>query len=488
MNSTNSRIPAAAVPQQQTTSPNRLRNWWHNAVLYQIYPRSFQDSNGDGIGDLTGITQRLHYVKSLGVNGIWLSPIFKSPMKDFGYDVADYRAIDPLFGNEQDFDTLLDAAHRAGLKVLLDMVLSHTSDHHAWFQESRQDRTNPYADWYIWADGRDGGPPNNWLSLFGGSAWEFDAHRGQYYLHNFLTEQPDLNYHNQDVRTQMLDECKFWLDRGVDGFRLDALNFLHHDAQLRDDIPIYPPPLTDNPYHMMHHAHSVSQPETPEFLYELRALADSYDDIFLLAEIFDDDNVTRTAEYTQPTGPLHSAYSFATLQKEMDASVFQTFQRDIARAHPHGHITWTLENHDVPRIVSRWKTDAQGPLGYDTQALQDLAKDILQTLLSQRGTVILYQGQELGLPQAHLTLDQLQDPFGKNIISESRDGSRTPIPWSAHEPHAGFTSGTPWLPIPPDHLDYATDRQDADPDSPLNHTRRLIAARKAGGGVPTKAT
>jgi len=455
------------------TDPDRSLRWWRNAVIYQIYPRSFQDSNGDGIGDIAGITRRLGYLKSLGVDGIWISPFFVSPMKDFGYDVADYRDVDPIFGTLEDFDILLDRAHSLGLKIMLDMVLSHTSDQHEWFIESRKDKTNPYADWYVWVDGDETQRPNNWLSVFGGSAWQYDPQRAQYYLHHWLKEQPDLNYYNPQVQDRRLDECRFWLDRGVDGFRLDVINFLTHDRELRDNPPRNGDAANKvdgfNPYHGQKHIHSVSQPETLNFLRRLRALADRYGDIFLLGEIFDDDNIARTAQYTEPAGPLHSAYSFAMLKRKMDLSVVETSVAEFRSAHPQGIPTWVFENHDVPRIVSRWT----GP------PTDNLPVYLLNLLLELQGTVILYQGQELGLPQASLSADQIQDPYGKSFDFEGRDGSRTPMPWSPVRPNAGFTTGTPWLPVDEAHFSLNVEDQLKDPGSMLNAACRLIRQRRA---------
>ena len=278
--------------------------WWRGAVIYQIYPRSFLDSNGDGVGDLPGIIAKLDYIAGLGVDAIWISPFFKSPMADFGYDIADYRAVDPLFGSLVDFDRLLEKAHGLGLKVMIDQVLSHSSIAHVWFQESRQDRSNPKADWYVWADPReDGTPPNNWLSLFGGVAWQWEPRREQYYLHNFLVDQPDLNFHNAEVQQATLDNVRFWLDRGVDGFRLDAINFCFHDAQLRDN-PAKPADKrvgrgfsADNPYAYQYHYFNNTQPENLAFLERLRGLLDLYPNAVSLGEISSEDSLATTAEY-----------------------------------------------------------------------------------------------------------------------------------------------------------------------------------------------
>ncbi|HWI24199.1 MAG TPA: alpha-amylase family glycosyl hydrolase, partial [Lysobacter sp.] len=293
--------------------------WWRGAVIYQIYPRSYLDTNGDGVGDLPGIIERLDHVASLGVDAIWVSPFFKSPMADFGYDIADYREVDPLFGTLEDVDRLLAKAHALGLKVMIDQVLSHTSVEHDWFKASRESRDGDKTDWYVWADAKpDGTPPNNWLSIFGGVAWQWEPRRGQYFLHNFLASQPDLNFHNPAVRAAQLDNVKFWLDRGVDGLRLDAINFCFHDPQLRDNPP-KPAELRtgrgfspDNPYAFQYHWHNNTQPENLAFLEALRALMDRYPDVAALGEISSEDSLATMAEYVGDAR-LHMGYSFELL-------------------------------------------------------------------------------------------------------------------------------------------------------------------------------
>ncbi|WP_340118531.1 alpha-glucosidase family protein [Pelagibius sp. 7325] len=454
-------------------------DWWRGAVFYQIYPRSFQDTNHDGIGDLPGITQRMAYVARLGVDAIWVSPFFKSPMRDFGYDVEDYRQVDPLFGTLADFDELVQAAHRQGLKVLVDMVLSHTSDRHAWFEESRRSRDNAHADWYVWADARsDGMPPNNWLSMFGGVAWSWEPRREQYYLHNFLPSQPDLNLHNPEVQDAMLAECQFWLDRGVDGFRLDACNFLTHDRQLRDNPPRPPGhPPTDavkpgNPYNFQLHVHDKSQPQTVDFLRRLRELAEKYSDIVLLAEIADDDSIARIAEYAGPGGPLHTGYSFALLGDTLDLHVLRQNLEAFMDEERQGWPAWAFSNHDVARVITRWGGQ-QAPAAF--------ARALLFLLLSLRGTVFLYQGEELGLSEVDVPYSGIVDPYGLTFYPEfkGRDGCRTPMPWSDTDPLAHFTDVEPWLPIPNDHIAHCVAAQEADSDSVLHFTRRMVALRKA---------
>lgn len=370
--------------------------WWRGAVIYQIYPRSYLDANGDGVGDLPGIIERLDHIAALGVDAIWISPFFKSPMADFGYDIADYRDVDPLFGSLDDFDRLLAKAHGLGLKVMIDQVLSHTSIEHAWFRESRQDRSNPKADWYVWADPReDGTPPNNWLSLFGGGAWQWEPRREQYYLHNFLVDQPDLNFHHPDVQQATLDNVRFWLDRGVDGFRLDAINFCFHDAQLRDNPPKpadkrvgrgFSP---DNPYAYQYHYYNNTQPENLPFLERLRALLDEYPGAVSLGEISSEDSLATTAEYTRD-GRLHMGYSFELLVDDYSAAYIRDTVSRLEAAMTEGWPCWAVSNHDVERAVSRWGGHPADPR---------LARMLVALLCSLRGSVCLYQGEELGLPR-----------------------------------------------------------------------------------------
>lgn len=465
------RVDAASAKLPETQPP-----WWRGATIYQIYPRSFLDTNGDGIGDLPGILARLDYVASLGVDAIWLSPFFKSPMADFGYDIADYREVDPLFGSIEDFDRLLAKAHSLGLRVMIDQVLSHTSDQHPWFQESRSSRDNDKADWYVWADPKpDGSPPNNWLSIFGGVAWQWEPRRAQYYLHNFLTAQPDLNFHNPRVRAAVLDVVRFWLERGVDGLRLDAINFCFHDRQLRDN-PAKPPAQrvgrgfsVDNPYAFQYHWYNNTQPENLQFLAELRALLDEFPGTVSLGEIASEDSLATMAEYTQP-GRLHMAYSFELLTDDFSARHFRDTVRTLERAMPEGWPSWSISNHDVQRVATRW-----GKGRCSTPAIASLLTAVLCSL---RGTACIYQGEELGLTEAEVPYEDLQDPFGKAFWPnfKGRDGCRTPMPWHDGE-GAGFTTGRPWLPIPREHRMHSVARQEADPDSVLNRFRRFLRWR-----------
>jgi alpha-glucosidase len=453
-------------------------SWWRGAVTYQIYPRSFLDTDGNGVGDLPGIVDRLDYVASLGVDSIWIAPFFRSPMADFGYDIADYRDVDPLFGTLEDFDQLLAKAHRLGLKVMIDQVLSHTSVEHAWFRESRQSRDNPRADWYVWVDAKeDGTPPNNWLSLFGGSAWQWEPRRGQYYLHNFLTSQPDLNFHHAEVRTAILDEVRFWLDRGVDGFRLDAINFCFHDAQLRDNPPKpkekrvgrgFSP---DNPYAFQYHYFNNTQPDNLAFLSELRALTNRYPDVALLGEISSEDSLATMAEYTRH-GRLHMGYSFELLTSDFSAAYIRSTVQALEAQMAEGWPCWAISNHDVERVLSRWGNGR--PTG-------ELANLLTAMVCSLRGSVCIYQGEELGLTEANVPYESLQDPYGIAFWPQfkGRDGCRTPMPWSDDAMHAGFSYGMPWLPIPEEHRVLAVTLQDADPHSVLNGFRTFMHWRKS---------
>ena len=448
-------------------------DWWCGAIIYQIYPRSFRDTNGDGIGDLPGIVERLDHVASLGVDGIWLSPFFPSPMRDFGYDVADYRGVDPMFGTLADFDRLIAAAHDCGLRVIIDQVYSHSSDRHPWFVESRASRHNPKADWYVWADPKaDGTPPNNWLAVFGGPAWEWDSRRQQYYLHNFLPEQPDLNFHNSDVQAAVLDVARFWLDRGVDGFRVDVANFFCHDPALRDNPP-QPHANPVKPYWLQRQLYNRTRPETLTFVAQLRALVDTYPGAMMVAEIASDDPVRTMAVYSDGPDRYHTAYSFVFLRQASGAAHIRTSVEMALAASATAWPSWAFSNHDVERVVSRGNDGATDPAA--------LAKVLIAVLTCLRGTAFLYQGEELGLPQADVPFERLCDPEGIRFWPghKGRDGCRTPLPWIADAAKAGFTAGDPWLPVPPEHRSLAVDRQEADPHSVLTFTRRFLAWRKA---------
>lgn len=440
----------------------KQKDWWRGAVIYQIYPRSFQDANGDGIGDLRGITDRLDYVADLGVDAIWLSPFFTSPMKDFGYDVSNYRDVDPIFGTLADFDQLLEKAHSLGLKVMIDQVISHTADLHDWFEQSRRDKTNEKADWYVWADAKpDGSPPNNWLSIFGGSAWTWDPRRCQYYLHNFLASQPDLNFHNAEVRKALLSEVRFWLDRGVDGFRLDTVNFYVHDKSLRDNPALPKDQINStiapavNPYNWQNHQFDKSQPENVDFLADLRAVLNEYDHITTVGEIGDAQRqLELMAEYTSGGDKLHMAYTFDFLGGEFKAPYFAARIKELEDIVTDGWPCWAFSNHDVVRHVSRWATS-----GRDHNALARLSAILL---LSLRGSVCLYQGEELALTEAEIAYEDLVDPYGIEFWPnfKGRDGCRTPMVWQKNGPNAGFSiANKTWLPVPRAHKELAVDQQ-----------------------------
>ena len=464
-----------------TRRPRKAPNneWWRGGVIYQIYPRSFQDSHGDGVGDLNGITQRLDYVKALGVDAIWLSPFFKSPMHDFGYDVSDYRAVDPIFGTLDDFRTLVDRAHALGLKVIIDQVLSHTSDEHPWFIESRQSRKNPKSDWYVWADAKpDGSPPNNWQSIFGGSAWRWDTRRMQYYLHNFLPSQPDLNFHNRKVQDALLADMRFWLELGVDGFRLDTVNFYFHSQTLHDNPPqsrrgkAIPEADRVNPYTWQRHLYDKTQPENLEFLKRLRALLDQFPNTTTVGEVGADNALEVIAQYTADGDKLHMAYSFDLLHEHHSAEYLHQVFGKFGRIVKDGWPSWAISNHDCPRIRTRWGGQQGG------EAVARLAAVMQMTL---RGSPCIYQGDELGLPEVELSFEQLQDPYGIRMWPEfkGRDGCRTPFPWKKRGTSAGFSDAPKtWLPIPPEHRELAVDQQTRNPDSMLNFYRNLLAWRK----------
>lgn len=457
-------------------------NWWRGAVIYQVYPRSFQDTDGDGMGDLRGVTRRLPHIASLGVDAIWLSPFFTSPQADMGYDVSDYCDVDPMFGTLADFDEMLAEAHRLGLKVIIDQVISHTSDRHPWFVESRSSRTNAMADWYVWADPKpDGTAPNNWLSIFGGPGWEWDGVRRQYYLHNFLSSQPDLNFHNPEVQEAVLATVRFWLDRGVDGFRLDTANFYFHDKLLRDNPPLVPDPDATsrdapevNPYGMQDHLYDKTQPENLGFLRRFRALLDEYGGRATVGEVGDGSRSLQTvAAYTSGGDKLHMCYTFDLLGPEFTARHFRRCVENFQSTVTDGWVCWAFSNHDVMRHVSRF-----APREADRERVAKLAISLLASL---RGTICLYQGEELGLPEAELAFEELRDPYGIRFWPglKGRDGCRTPMVWEAEKPNGGFSAAKPWLPIPPEHLARAADVQWGVPNSVLSRYRAALALRKS---------
>lgn len=467
-------------------------DWWRGAVIYQIYPRSFNDSNGDGIGDLRGITARLAYISGLGVDAIWICPFYASPMEDGGYDVSDYRAVHSMFGTLEDFDELIKQAHQFKIKVMIDLVLSHTSNQHEWFAQSQKKDKNKYSDWYVWADGKslNSGdkrnanttpePPNNWLSLFGGSAWEWSQERGQYYLHNFWKSQPDLNFHNLALQTEILNIVEFWLKRGVDGFRIDTANYFFHDILLRDN-PRVEHTLTradglpaGTEYAEQQHIYDKSQPENLIFLARLRSLMDCYKHRVLLAEIGDDHALERMAEYTRGNDRFHMAYSFHLLEENFDIDSVARLLTEIDLGLQLGWPCWSLSNHDVPRAVSRWFPDT------NEEAKTKLNVVLLALLVSLRGSLCIYQGEELGLHEAEVPFELMQDSFGITHWPKfkGRDGCRTPIPWNGIAPGYGFSNAEKtWLPISEKHGLQNAVSQSKHTHSVLNTCKKLIKFR-----------
>ena len=452
-----------------------MGDWWRGAVTYQVYPRSFQDMNGDGVGDLPGITRRLPYLADLGVDVVWLSPVFASPMADMGYDVSDYRNIDPVFGTLADFDALIARAHDLGLKVIIDQVLSHSSDRHPAFQESRASRTGPKADWYVWADPRpDGTPPNNWLSVFGGPAWTWDARRRQYYFHNFLASQPDFNFHNPAVVDWHEETLRFWLDRGIDGFRFDTVNYFFHDRLLRDDAPddrVKPEPEA-NPYNMQYHLFSKNQPENISWLERIRRIMDEYPDRTSVGEVGETHHaIAMMGAYTAP-GRLHQCYSFEMFGDDYSPAFFRARIEEFFTGAPDGWPMWAFSNHDVRRHVTRWAAFGASP--------EALAKQAGALLLAFPGSICLWQGEELGQTDTVLTFDELTDPQGIAFwpAPVGRDNTRTPMVWDA-SPQGGFTTGTPWLPVKPSQAARHVAGQAGQAGSVLESYRAMIAFRKA---------
>lgn len=457
-------------------------HWWQTGIIYQVYPRSFQDSNGDGVGDLNGIEERLDYLDWLGVDAVWISPIYPSPMADFGYDISDYRDIHPTFGTMEDFDRLLTAAHARDLKVILDLVPNHTSDQHPWFQESRASRDNPKRDWYIWKDpAPDGGPPNNWRSVFGGSGWTYDEATDQYYYHAFLEKQPDLNWRNPEVREAMYDIMRFWLEKGVDGFRVDVMWHMIKDDQFRDNPP-NPDYRPDQPEHArLIPAYSEDHPEVQEVVEEMRSVVDEYGARVLIGEIYlPIDRLV--AYYGYESSGAHLPFNFQLITLPWDARRIHGAINEYEGAlPPDGWPNWVLGNHDKPRIASR--------VG------EDQARVAAMLLLTLRGTPTMYYGDEIGMQNVEIPTAQIQDPRALNEpdIDVGRDPYRTPMQWT-DEPTAGFTSGTPWLPVAEDSRWRNVKDQREDPTSILSLYRALIRLRKSepalavGTYVPVEAT
>ncbi len=484
----NSTINRRAWTWEDANQTQHWGEWWQNAVIYQINVLSFMDSDGDGLGDLNGVIQQLDYIASLGVDAIWLCPFYESPLRDFGYDVTNLKTVDPRFGSLNDFDHLLQLAHMLGLKVILDAVWNHTSNRHPWFQESRQDRQNPKADWYVWADPQpDGSPPNNWLSaLTGDSAWTWSPERQQFYFHNFLASQPDLNWHNPQVVEAILERAEFWLDRGVDGLRLDAANYLLHDPELRDNPPR--PPEADDPDGIdLNHPlarqilqYSFSRPAILERLTQIRKLVDRYPGTMLLGEVtLCEDSIALAGEYVQGDERLHLAYHAGLLVDEpMSAALMKSVLARVQQHFPTGGTCWIVGNHDYGRLRSQWQAN-------QNHYPDDFYRLMAALLLALPGAFCLYQGDELGLTVAAIPDDipeqRIDDPLGQALYPEvpGRDGSRTPMPWQADAPLAGFTTAErAWLPLPAKHRDRTVNRQHHQPESLLNTWRRALRWRE----------
>ncbi|MHC2992554.1 alpha-amylase, partial [Pontibacter sp. HJ8] len=440
--------------------------WWQEGIIYQIYPRSFQDSNGDGVGDLQGIIQRLDYLQSLGIKAIWISPVFSSPMADYGYDISDYCDIHPLFGTMQDLEELLEEVHARDMKLILDLVPNHTSDQHPWFLEARASRDNPKRDWYIWQDAKeDGSEPNNWLAMFGGTAWEWDEHTRQYYYHAFLKEQPDLNWRNPEVQEAMMEVMRFWLDKGIDGFRVDVMWHMIKDSQFRDNPA--------NPAYQEHMAtveklipaYSTDQPEVHDIVRMMRKVLDAYDERMMIGEIYLPIHKLMTYYGTDLNG-AHLPFNFLLLSANWDAAELASSINQYEGALPEGGWpNWVLGNHDQPRITSRVGV-AQ-------------ARVAAMLLLTLRGTPTIYYGDEIGMRDVPIPPDEVQDPQGLNMpgLNLSRDPERTPMQWDQNE-HAGFSTAKPWLRLPYNYQRVNVAAQQEDPYSMLALYKRLIALRQ----------
>lgn len=456
--------------------------WWRGGTIYQVYPRSFLDTDGDGVGDLPGIAAKLDHLRALGVDAIWISPFYPSPMRDFGYDITDYRGVDPLFGTLADFDRLLAEAHARGLRIILDFVPNHTSELHPWFAESRSSRESPRRDWYIWRDpAPDGGPPNNWRSTFGGSAWTLDPATGQYYLHTFLREQPDLNWRNPAVEAEMLEVMRFWLDRGVDGLRVDAVQNVIKDEAFRDNPPNPAWRDGDDPFDRLLRAWSADRPEVHEVIARMRRVVEAYPgDRVLIGEIYN--TPERLVEYYGAEGAgCHFAYNFQLIVLPWNArAIDAAIRRYEALLPPGAWPSWVLGNHDRHRIASR-----VGPAQARVAAM---------LLLTLRGTPTIYYGDEIGMVDVPIPPARVQDPWERNVPGQGlgRDPERTPMQWSA-APNAGFTTGDPWLPIASDYRETNVETQRCDPESMLALHRRLLALRRAepalsrGAWIPVDA-
>jgi alpha-glucosidase len=468
-------VESSSHPVLESTGQD-VAPWWQHGVVYQVYPRSFQDSNGDGIGDLRGVIHRLDHLECLGIDAVWLSPFYPSPMADFGYDVADYCDVDPMFGTLADFDELVADAHDRGLRIIVDLVPNHTSDRHPWFEGSRSSRDDPKRDWYVWRDGTaDGEPPNNWLANFGGPAWTYDEPTRQWYLHSFLPEQPDLDWRNPEVRAAMFDVVRFWLERGVDGFRVDVAHAIGKDPELRDNPPNPAGGLSHKElgdYDTQLHVHDKNHPFVHEVYREFRSLLDSWPDgvqRVIIGEIHLYD-LEHWVTYFGPGDEMHLPFNFGLLKTPWTARGVATHVEEVEAVTNAGDGRWpsyVMGNHDEHRIASR--------IGHGQ------ARVAMMLLLTLRGTPTLYYGDELGHPDVDVPLELEQDPWGLRVpgLALSRDPARTPMPWE-DAPNAGFTAPdvTPWLPIVDDTASYSVAAQAASPTSILRLTQHLLAARR----------
>ncbi|WP_324719043.1 alpha-amylase family glycosyl hydrolase [Salinimicrobium sp. HB62] len=439
--------------------------WWHKGVVYQIYPRSYKDSDGDGIGDLRGVIEKLDYIKDLGIDAVWISPIYPSPMADFGYDVSDYTGIHPMFGDMKDFDELLKEVHQRGMKLILDLVPNHSSDQHPWFLESKSSKDNPKRDWYIWKDpGPNGAPPNNWLSVFGGSGWEFDEKTGQYYYHAFLKEQPDLNWRNPEVQDAMFEVMRFWLEKGVDGFRVDVMWHMIKDEQLRNDPPNPDYHEEMNSYSKLIPAYSTDQDEVHDIVQKMRRVIDDYDERLLIGEIYLP--ISKLVRYYgEDNRGAHLPFNFQLLQLPWNAPRIKAAISEYEGALPEfGWPNWVLGNHDNSRIASR--------VG------KEQARNAAMLLLTLRGTPTVYYGDELGMEDVDIPPDKIKDPQALNEpgVGRSRDPERTPMQWNANK-NAGFTEGEPWLPLMDNYRDLNVEQQWNEKGSMLDLHRRLLSIR-----------
>ena len=447
--------------------------WWKHGVIYQIYPRSFYDSNGDGVGDIPGIIQKLDYLKELGVDAIWLSPVNRSPMHDFGYDISDYYTVDPLFGTNDDFHLLIRLAHERGIRIIMDLVLNHTSHLHPWFLSSRSSRDNPKRDWYLWRSGENGRPPNNWRSVFGGSAWKWDELTSQYYLHSFLEEQPDLNWRNPHLREAMFGVVRHWLDHGVDGFRLDAVNWLIKDRKFRNN-----PTVPFAPF-LQKHKYDRNRRQTHEILKELRHILDRYDDRLLVGEVFTlpPGDPSLSAGYLgSGTDELHLAFDFSIMYRTWSAlRYYRCLRRWMRRIPEEGWPCHVLSNHDQPRGISRFGG------GCDDVKRARVAAALLLTM---KGSPFIYYGEEIGMKNCSMPRCEARDPLGKRYwpLFAGRDPARTPMQWAA-DTNAGFTTGRSWLPVGVDYPTINVETESSDPYSLLNFYRRLISVRKKSSAL-----